>query len=74
MRKQCDSDKAILLSSAYTLTTSYVWEDCKPGLYPEGLFPCSACLNTFSQVGLVVGHGTERELTVCLNILDLFFV
>ena len=32
----------------------------------------AACLNTFSQVGLVVGHGTEQELTVCLSILDLF--
>ena len=28
--------------------------DCERGLYREGLFPCSPCLNTFSQVGLVL--------------------
>ena len=29
------------------------------GFNPEGLFPCLACLNTFSQVSLVIGVRTR---------------
>ena len=40
-----------------------VWESCKVGALSWWIL-CLKCLNTSSKDGLVVGHGTERELTV----------